>query len=101
MAKQSHLTCSVITPERQVLETEATAVVIPAHDGLIGILRDRAPLLCELGQGVLRVDSVKQGQISVNIAGGFAQVLNNNVIVLTEKADMPPIAAGETVSTAR
>ena len=86
MAKQSHLTCSIITPEELVLETQATAVVIPAHDGLIGILKDRAPLLCELGSGTLRIDTVSEGTKQIEIAGGFAQVLNNDVIVLTERA---------------
>ncbi|MBN2562425.1 MAG: ATP synthase F1 subunit epsilon [Phycisphaerae bacterium] len=86
MAKESSLQCSVITPEEQVLETTATAVVIPAHDGLIGILKDRAPLLCELGTGVLRVDTTDQGSREFCVDGGFAQVLNNEVIVLTERA---------------
>lgn len=89
MAKQSHLTCSIITPERLVLEAEASAVVFPAHDGLVGILRNRAPLLCELGQGNLRIDTLKEGTKSIKISGGFAQVLNNEVIVLTEKAEVP------------
>lgn len=81
MAADGPLQCSVITPERQVLETPAASVVIPAHDGLIGILRGRAPLLCELGIGVLRVDSEEYF-----VDGGFAQVLDNNVTILTERA---------------
>ena len=41
--------CSVITPERAVLETEATFVAFPAWDGEVGILHDRAPLLFKMG----------------------------------------------------
>ncbi|MFQ5495843.1 MAG: F0F1 ATP synthase subunit epsilon [Phycisphaerae bacterium] len=87
MARRNDILCSVITPEEQVLETTATSVVIPAHDGLIGILRNRAPLLCELGQGTLRIDTTGEGRREVSISGGFAQVLDNEVIVLTEKAE--------------
>ena len=86
MAKRTHIKCSVITPERQVLDTAATQVIIPAHDGLIGILFNRAPLLCELGKGTLRINTVGEGEKQIPIDGGFAQVLDNEVIVLTERA---------------
>ncbi len=86
MATEKLLHCSVITPERKVLEAEATSVVIPAHDGEIGILFNRAPLLCELGRGSLRLDSPGEGVKRLRIEGGFAQVLVNEVTVLTEKA---------------
>ena len=86
MAKDAQIRCSVITPEEQVVETTATAVVIPAHDGQIGILKDRAPLLCELGAGVLRIDGTTEGPREFFVDGGFAQVLENEVIVLTEHA---------------
>ncbi len=86
MATQSQLTCTVITPERKVLEEKASQVIIPAHDGLVGILDQRAPLVCELGDGTLRIDKVGGGETRVEISGGFAQVLNNQVTVLTERA---------------
>lgn len=88
MPKKSDINCSVITPEEQVLEATASQVIIPAHDGKVGILNMRAPLLCELGQGTLRIDTIDDGEKSVEISGGFAQVLNNEVIVLTEKASL-------------
>ena len=86
MAKQSDIQCSVLTPEKQVLEAAATAVVIPAHDGLIGILKNRAPLICELGKGELRIDTVDGKQERIQIDGGFASVRDNEVTILTEKA---------------
>lgn len=86
MATNSDIHVSVITPEAQVVDVRATGVVIPAHDGLIGILYNRAPLLCELGKGTLRIDATDGMQRFVNIEGGFAQVLNNEVVVLTDKA---------------
>ncbi len=44
--------CSVITPERAVLETEATFVAFPAHDGEVGILRE--PRAAALQDGIRR-----------------------------------------------
>jgi F-type H+-transporting ATPase subunit epsilon len=95
MATAAPIHCSIITPERQVFDARATAVVIPAHDGLTGILRDRAPLLCELGTGVLRVDTETGESREFYVDGGFAQVLNNEVTVLTERS-----AAGDDLSRA-
>ena len=79
---------TVITPERQVLDTDADSVIIPAHDGELGILHGRAPLMCELGIGRLSFRSGGQTR-RLFIDGGFAQVYNNQVTVLTERGLAP------------
>ena len=79
---------SVITPERAVLETVATSAVIPAYDGEIGILAHRAPLLVKLGSGWLRADT-PDGQKRLLISGGFAQMGDNRLAVLTEQVKTP------------
>ena len=88
MAKIDTFTCSIITPERVALECDARFVALPAHDGEVGILRDRAPLMCKLGIGVLRISAAEKGG-SLFIDGGFAQVVENRVTVLTEQAKSP------------
>jgi F-type H+-transporting ATPase subunit epsilon len=85
MAKEKSIHLVVITPERQVLDETADAVVIPAHDGELGVLRDRAPLVCELGVGQLRYSRAAQAE-RLFVDGGFAQVLDNQVTVLTSQA---------------
>lgn len=77
--------CSVVTPERAVLETEASFVAFPAHDGEIGILQNRAPLLCQLGKGTLRVELGKESH-RFQIEGGFAQMVDNKLTILTNDA---------------
>ena len=83
MADTFHL--SVITPERAVLETDATFAALPAHDGELGILKNRAPMLYRLGAGLLRADTV-DGKCALFVAGGFAQMVDNRLTVLTETA---------------
>lgn len=85
MAKKTDVKLVVITPERQVLEEACDEVVIPAHDGELGILRDRAALMCELGVGVLRYRRGNATQ-RVFIDSGFAQVHDNHVTVLSASA---------------
>ena len=76
--------CSVVTPERAVLECEATFVAMPAHDGEIGILHNRAPLLCRLGVGRLRVESTSEKHV-LFVSGGFAEMVANRLTILTEE----------------
>src|SRR5258708_14182654 len=83
MADTFHIT--VITPERAVLETDATFAAVPAHDGELGILRNRAPMLYRLGAGLLRVDT-PEGKRALFVAGGFAQMGDNPLTLLPQAA---------------
>ncbi len=80
--------CAIITPERQVLDVGADSVVIPAHDGQYGVLRGRAPLLCKLGIGAVKLTQAGRER-RVFVDGGFAQVRDDNVTVLTQSAAEP------------
>ncbi len=80
--------CSVVTPERVVLETEARFVALPAHDGEVGILPGRAPLLVALGVGRLRVQSADGEQVLL-VDGGFAEMSGTKLTILTEGARRP------------
>ena len=79
------LRVSVITPEAIIFEGEADQVVAPAVTGSLGILRGHAPLMALLGTGTLRIDSGRE-QKSYTVSGGFLQVVDNTVTVLSEHA---------------
>ncbi|MFH1748634.1 MAG: ATP synthase F1 subunit epsilon [Planctomycetota bacterium] len=85
MATAQNVKFFVITPERQVLEESSGSVVFTAHDGEMGVLTDRAPLMCELGIGQLRYEAGGQTR-RLFIDGGFAQVIKNQVTILTQQA---------------
>lgn len=99
MATSGTFQCSVITPERKVLECDATFVAFPAHDGEMGMLTGRAPLICKLGIGTLRIEgadadrdggeSAGTGTHTLFVDGGFAQVFENRLTILTEQARKP------------
>ncbi|NJL26492.1 MAG: ATP synthase F1 subunit epsilon [Thermoanaerobaculia bacterium] len=88
MAATDTFHLSVVTPERAVLDCDARFVAFPAHDGEIGILRGRAPLLCQLGIGQLRAETA-EGKKELFIDGGFAQMVDNRLTILTEGAMEP------------
>ena len=76
------LKVSVISPEATLYEGETTSVVAPAFDGEVGILTGHAAMVTTLGKGTLRVGDGK----SFAVEGGFLQVADNVVRVVTEKA---------------
>jgi F-type H+-transporting ATPase subunit epsilon len=79
------LKVSLISPEAVLFEGEASMVVAPAFDGEVGILEDHAPMMTLLGNGVLRLGGGGADQ-RFNIEGGFLQVADNTVRIVTEKA---------------
>ena len=76
------LKVSVISPEAVLYEGDAESVIAPAFDGEVGILTGHAPMMALLGKGTLRLGGGQQ----FNVEGGFLQVAENNVRVVTEKA---------------
>ena len=77
------LTVSVISPEAVLFEGTTDTVVAPAFDGEVGILTGHAPMMTLLGSGVLRVGT---GGQRFSVSGGFLQVVDNTVRVVTEHA---------------
>lgn len=77
---------SVVTPEREVLAADARFVALPAYDGEMGFLVGRAPLLTQLGSGLLRVEGADGTKRALFISGGFAQMVEDKLTVLTEEA---------------
>ncbi|MEO7998360.1 MAG: F0F1 ATP synthase subunit epsilon [Gemmatimonadaceae bacterium] len=80
------LTVSVISPERILFEGAAKSIVAPAFDGEVGILPMHAPMMTLLGKGTLRVESTEGGTQRFDVDGGFLQVAEDQVRVVTEKA---------------
>jgi F-type H+-transporting ATPase subunit epsilon len=79
------LKVSVISPEASLFEGDATSVVAPAYDGEVGILTGHAPMMTLLGKGELRVEGGAGGARSFTVEGGFLQVIDDQVRVVTER----------------
>jgi F-type H+-transporting ATPase subunit epsilon len=76
----------IVTPEQQVLDETVRQAILPAHDGQIGILTGRAPLLVKLGIGRLQVDLQGGQSRMLFVEGGVAQMKDNRLTVLTNDA---------------
>jgi F-type H+-transporting ATPase subunit epsilon len=91
------LQCVVVTPERTQLDELVAFVAVPLYDGELGVLPGRAPLIGRLGYGELRV-GYNGTTKRFFIDGGFVQVRDNVVTVLTHhaipQAQVDPVVAG-------
>lgn len=79
------LKCQIVTPEKTLYDAESDFVALPLFDGEIGILPNHSPLVGRLGLGELRT-KVGNAEERFYIEGGFVQVNNSVVSVLTPKA---------------
>ena len=78
------LKVSVISPEAVLFEGETEAVVAPAFDGEVGILENHAPMMTLLGKGMPRLGGGTARRFEID--GGFLQVVENYVRIVTERA---------------
>jgi F-type H+-transporting ATPase subunit epsilon len=98
-------TCTLITPAGRLLDCAATSVILPAHDGQVGILHDHMPMLCQLGLGQMNVTAApaegaqdaSAAPSSFFIDGGFALVAVNSVTVVAYEAVSLQEARGEKI----
>jgi F-type H+-transporting ATPase subunit epsilon len=74
------------TPDRPVLDINVTEASLPGAEGYLGVLPDHAPLLAELGSGMLtyRVEGRTE---SLLVHEGFVEVLPEHVRVLAVAAE--------------
>lgn len=81
------LQCEVVTPERKVFSSEAEFVVLPAAEGEMGVYPKHEPVVATLNAGSVRV-TVEGAQEATKfvVAGGYAQVEAQRVIVLANRA---------------
>jgi len=82
------LTLEIATPARLVVSDVVEEVVAPGIGGYFGVLPGHAPFLTTLGVGELTYRKGRE-EYHLAVAGGFAEVRNDKVIVLVDSAERP------------
>ncbi len=85
---EGKLELQIVTPERLVLAEPVDEVVLPGSEGYLGVLPGHAPLLTALGVGEVEYRIAGKPHF-LAVAGGFAEVLRDRVIVLADTAERP------------
>lgn len=79
-------TFELVSPERVLFSGDVDAVVLPATEGDMTILAGHSPVMTALKTGFLVVTSTPGNGRRVLVRGGFADVNQNGLTVLAERA---------------
>jgi len=79
------LRLQVVAPDRQLVDADVDELQAPAADGYMGVLPGHAPLLTQLGSGVLAF-SQDGAERYIAIHDGIMEVLPHRVRVLASSA---------------
>lgn len=99
----AHITCQFVRPDRLLFEGDVASMVLVTPNGELGIWPGHAPLICALGDGVVRIHRLPEnggGMVKVIISGGYAEITPDQVIILADHArrsdDIEPAVVEET-----
>ena len=91
----------LVTPERTLFESPATAVELPAKNGYFEVLYGHAPTMAELGAGDVIIHggpsieaeggtpNTQPGESRYNVSWGFVEALPDRVTILASDALKP------------
>lgn len=86
MAKPFHV--DVVSPEATVWSGEATVVIARTPEGELGIMADHEPLMGALTTGAVEIEAESGERTTIGVHGGFIQVLENRVTLITDRAQI-------------
>ena len=89
MANTFHV--DVVSPEATIWSGLATLVMAKTSDGELGIMANHEPLMGALVTGPVMIEAEDGTRTTIGVHGGFIQVLDNQVTLITDRAQ---VAAG-------
>ena len=87
MSKQLHL--KIVTPLRLLYDKHVEMVILRGENGDMGILPGHESRAAVLGYGPLRIFNNGAEENELAILGGFAEILNDKVTVVSDVAEWP------------
>jgi len=81
------MTLSILTPMNRFYEGEIKSITLQTLDGIVQILPRYAPYVTGLADGIATIVSANGEQRQAKIDGGFAEVVDNKVAILTDEAE--------------
>lgn len=77
----------LITPDRTIFSGEILLVQLPGHNGSFEILKNHAPIISSLVEGMVRIIDFESNEIKYLISGGIVECKKNKVFILTDKVN--------------
>jgi F-type H+-transporting ATPase subunit epsilon len=74
----------IITPDKKIFEGEIKSVRVPGKKGSFQVLKDHAPIISTLENGLVRMVDQEEREITYEITGGVIEVKSNKIILLAD-----------------
>jgi F-type H+-transporting ATPase subunit epsilon len=74
----------IITPDKKFFEGEIKSVRVPGKKGSFQVLKDHAPIISTLDNGLVRMVDQQDKEIIYEITGGVIEVKSNKIILLAD-----------------
>ncbi len=71
----------ILTPDKTLYSGDAQVLTLPGTNGSFQVLEDHAPMIANLGVGVVRVKTDQKTE-EFEVKGGLVEVLKNKIVVL-------------------
>lgn len=86
---ENKLHLKMITPTREMYDADADMVIFRTKSGDVGILKGHQPMITILDYGVLRIINNGQEDMSMAVFGGFAEVNDEGLLIMSDAAEWP------------
>ena len=74
----------IVTPDKKIFDGEFKSVRVPGKKGSFQVLKDHAPIISTLENGLVRIVDQENNEINYNISGGVIEVKANKIILLAD-----------------
>ena len=78
----------VVSPEATVWSGKAVIVIARTPEGELGIMADHEPLMATCATGPVEIEAESGERTTIGVHGGFIQVVNNQVTLITDRAEV-------------
>ena len=100
MADQNLFTLKIVTPDRVFYQGEVSMVEFNTTEGEIGVLKGHVPTTVIISPGILTITGAEETKEAA-LHAGFAEILQNEVVILAEIIEWPEEIDEERAKRAR
>ena len=100
MADQNLFTLKIVTPDRVFYQGEVSMVEFNTTEGEIGVLKGHVPTTVIISPGILTITEAEETKEAA-LHAGFAEILQNEVVILAEIIEWPEEIDEERAKRAR
>ena len=95
----------LVTPERLIVSTTASMVVIPGEEGDFGVLPSHTPVISILRPGVIDIHNEGKIERKIFVSGGSIEMIDDRCTVLADEAipleEMDELSVSKRLEVAR